>query len=145
MTASLVDHAAAFLALLRASADLTVYPETTGGVKLVPDGAAPPYVAVRIAADRPLGHSLIMASSRLRMRAYCYCVGSNDEAARIVSDLVAKAVLGVRVSVAGRECFPIRHETDHSREPVGDESTNTLVCTLTDVYRLDSVPGRTGS
>lgn len=141
---SLVDHADAFLALLRDVDELTVYPETSGTDKLVPAGAQPPYVAVRISADRTLGPSLVMRSSRLRTVAHAYCVGATPGAAREVSDLVAAAVLGIVPVVDGRVCFPIRHDIG-GREPEDDESIGTLVSTVFDVYRFDSLPGRTGS
>lgn len=141
---SLVDHADAFLALLRAVNELTVYPEVGGPDKFVPADAAPPFVAVRIMAERAPGTSMTMQSSRMRMLAYTYCVGANSQAAREVSDLVAATVLDVVPVVAGRVCFPIRHDVA-GREPLDDESIGTLVSTIVDVYRLESLPGHTGS
>jgi hypothetical protein len=137
------DHAAAVLALLRDSPDLTVYPAAGGGIETVPTGAAPPYVAVHFTAARPLGGRLDHRSTRIVVRIYAHCVGATDIAARHVSDLVANVLLDIRPVIDGRTCYPIRHES--SREPRDDESTGTLVATLTEVYRLESTPGVDGS
>jgi len=139
----LQDDADAVLALLRAIDGLTVYPAAGGGATVVPTGAQPPYVSVHLVADRPLGGRLTHRSSRMRTRIYCHCVGADDIAARAVSDLVAGALLDVRPDIAGRACAPIRSEP--GRDPRPDESTGESVVTITDVYRLESDPGSTGS
>lgn len=136
------DHANAFLALLRADSQLTVYPEVEpdpDSDEVVPAGALPPYVAVHIHMQRDVGPTLDMRSSRAVMRAYCHCVGGNDIAARAVAQRVAAAVLDVRPNVAGRNTFPIRH--DQSVPPRPDKTTGALIVDQTDVYRLESVPG----
>jgi hypothetical protein len=133
------DHVDAYLALLRAAADLTVYPAIEGGTKTVPSVASPPYVAAHFAAERPSGGRLDMRSTRMVVRGYLHCVGASDIAARVVSGKVAAVLLDVRPVIAGRSCAPIRHET--SREPRNDESTGALVATLTEVYRLETLPG----
>lgn len=142
MNTHLQDHADAVLALLRGDAQLTVYPVADGepgsGTGLVPAGATPPYVAVHITADRPLGETLDMRSSRMVVRAYCHCVGDNLTAARAVADRVATRLLDVKPAIAGRSCFPIRHDASQPVRP--DESTGRLVVDLVDVYRLESLP-----
>lgn len=141
---SLQDHADAVLDLLYAS-DLTVYPAETGGSTTVPDGAQPPFVSVHMAVDRPLGGRLTTRSTRLRMRIYAHCVGEDDIQARGVSDLVAEALLDKRPAIAGRSVFPIRHEGDRERPPREDESIGELTVTLTELYRIESLPGVDGS
>lgn len=140
---TLQTHATAVLALLRAQPNLTVYPPETGGLSTVPEGASPPYVSVHVASDRPSGEKLDLRSTRMRVRIYCHCVGANDIAARAVSDKVADALLDVSPVINGRNCFPIRHE--QSREPDPEEPIAHTTVTITEVYRLESVPGRDGS
>ena len=118
--ASLQDHADAALALLRIVPGLTVYPAEDGGPNVIPNGAIPPYVSVHLAADRPLGSRLTMRSTRMRVRIYCHCVGTDDISARAVSDMVADALLDVRPVIVGRSVYPIRNETGRDpREEIG--------------------------
>jgi len=140
---TLQEHADAVLALLRAQLGLTVYPAADGGPTVVPPGAQPPYVSVHMAADRPLGGRLDMRSTRFRMRIYTHAVGRDDIAARAVSDMVADALLDVKVVIGGRSVYPIRSEV--GRDPREDESTGVGVITITETYRLESDPGPTGS
>lgn len=139
------DEANVVLALLRANPLLTVYPAASLGSIVVPVGAARPYVGVRFAASRPSGGRLDHRSTRMSVRAYLYCVADTSESARGVADLVAQTLLDVRPDVAGRSCTPIRHELSRDAEPREDESTNTLLVTITEVYRFDSLPGADGS
>lgn len=132
-------HADAVLALLRAGSGLTVYPKATGGPTNVPNGAVPPYVSVHVAATRPTDGRMPMHSTRMYVRIYCHCTGTNDIGARAVSDHVARLILGVRPVVAGRVSYPIRHETEQPPRP--DESTDQLVTTLTEVYGWQTDPG----
>lgn len=140
-------HADAILGLLRADAGLTVYPVESGAAGsaegIVPQGATPPYVAVHLYLERPLGEgsggeALNGATTRAVMRAYCHCVGATDIAARAVSQRVATRLLDARPVVTGRKVFPIRY--DFGQPARNDESTGTLVSELTDVYRLESIP-----
>lgn len=140
-------HADAILALLRADALLTVYPVESGqpgsADGVVPDGAQPPYVAVHLYVERPLGdgstgEGLDGATARAVVRAYCHCVGANEIAARAVAQRVAAVLLDVRPAVTGRVVWPIRY--DSGQPARSEESTGTLVSELTDVYRLESVP-----
>jgi hypothetical protein len=139
----LQDHADAVLGLLYAS-DLTVYPSETGGAATVPNEAPPPFVSVHLAVYRPNGGRLTTRSTRMVARIYANCVGADDIQARGVSDLVAAALLDVRPTIAGRTCFPIRHETQQ-QPPREDESAGALLVTLTEIYRLESLPGVDGS
>jgi len=128
----------ALLALLRAR-PITVYPATGGGPSTVPVGATPPYVAVHFVTEHANGDRLDTKSTRTRTRAYAHCVGANDIAARAMADQVQTAWLDVVPSIAGRNCFPIRHET--SRDPYSTEPVALTTVTITAVYRLESVPG----
>lgn len=141
----LQEHAEAVLSLLRATPNLTTYPAVGGGVRIVPDGASPPYAAVRFAAARPSGERLDHRSTRMTVRIYVYCVGLTAESARIVSDLVAGALLDVRPDIPGRSVRPIRQEPGPGDQPREDQSTGALEVTITDVYRLDTLPGVDGS
>lgn len=140
----LQDHADAVLELLRADDDLTVYPDEGGGATTVPNGAEPPYASVHLAVYRPEGGRLTTRSTRMVARIYVHCVGGDDIAARAVSDIVAGKLLDVRPGIAGRTCFPIRHESQQ-QQPREDESAGDLTATLTEVYRLESLPGVDGS
>jgi hypothetical protein len=135
-------HADAVLALLRAVPDLTVYPaeEPEPGTELVPAGATPPYVAVRLRHGRGLDPSLAMVSTRFVLRIHCHCVGANDIAARAVAQLVSGALLDVEPVIAGRRSYPVRWE-DGAPEPINDERLSGRVVTLTDLYRLETLPG----
>jgi hypothetical protein len=141
---SLQVEADAVLALLYATS-LTIYPSEDGGAVTVPNGAAPPYVTVHFASERPLGGRLTTRSTRSRTRIYTHCVGADDIQARGVSDLVAGALLDVRPAIAGRTCFPIRHEGNREQPPREDESIGALLVTLTEIYRLETLPGVDGS
>jgi hypothetical protein len=143
-------HADAILDALRADADLIVYPVANGqpgsGTGVVPPGAEPPYVAVHITYSPALGPDPVAPtldgrSTRGVARAFCHCVGHDDIAARAVAQRVAAALLDVKLTIAGRTCFPARY--DSGTPPTPDESTGTAVISITDVYRLESVPGPT--
>lgn len=129
-------HADAILDRLRAA--LTTYPEP-GSPKTVPDDAEPPYVVVHLHREFGDPEGMDGATSRVAMRAYCHCVGADAVGARAVSQLVADALLDYVPTVEGRACFPIRHEQSIPARP--DETTGRLVVDLTEVYRLESVPG----
>lgn len=134
-------HADAYLGLLRANPNLTVYPEADGDEdgQRVPAGAVPPYVVVDVAIETPEGSTVTGLADRMTARAYCHCVGGNDVACRAVAQMVRGALLNVRPTVAGRTAGLIRH--DANRPPVPDESSGSLVVEQTDIYRVDTYPG----
>lgn len=142
---SLQDHADAVMARLYAADPLIVYPRAEGGSTTVPVGASPPYVSVHMVAIRVLNGRLNHRSTRLAMRIYCHCVGADDAQSRFVSDLVAGALLDVVLVIDGRVCYPIRNEVGRPDEPREDESIGSLRATITDTYRLESMPGRRSS
>lgn len=104
----------------------------------------PPYVVVYFAVSTPSGEmaidstSLDMDSDRVVLRAYCHSAGGNASAARIVAGRVRTALLDVTPTIAGRTCWPIRH--DEGQPAQRDESTGVLVLDQVDVYRLESLP-----
>jgi len=140
----LVPHADAVLTLLYADPDLTVFPAANGGPNVVPNGQLPPYVSVHFVAARPL-RRLSMRSVGFLLRAHIHCVGASDLAARLVSDLVASALIDARPNVPGRACSPIQMDSENQRPPAVDQSTGFTTVTITDVYRIYSEPGRDGS
>jgi hypothetical protein len=138
-------HAAALLALLAAvsSPDLTVYDGAVA--KPVPPALPPepPYVVVYFADADPSGTdapSLHLTGQPRRhvTDAYVHSVGANGEAARIVAARVRTALLGVRPTITGRTCYPIRRQD--GQPSTRDESTGRLVIDKIDVYRLSSIP-----
>ncbi|QDY06165.1 hypothetical protein FJK98_02465 [Micromonospora sp. HM134] len=135
------DHADAYLGLLRATANLTVYPLPDGqdAGRRVPAGVLPPYVVVDVAIETLAGSSLDGLSDRVVARAFCHCVGQNDIACRAVAQLVRAALLNARPVVPGRAVGLIRH--DANRPPTSDESSGKLVVEQTDIYRLETYPG----
>ena len=132
-------HANAWLGLLRATSNLTVYPPPDGAVQ-VPDGALPPYVSVYITTRFDLGPSLAMTSARAVSTLTAHCVGANAIAARAVAQKVSGALLDVVPTIAGRRCFPIRQDPVDA-PPRPDESTGPLVMDLISQYRLETLPG----
>lgn len=139
---SLDDHATAVLALLN-SADLTLFEETDGGPQLVPNAAVPPYVVVHFVPQRALGPTLEATSNRMVLRFITHSVGATEKAARILSDIVADAVLNVIPTVPGRNCAPIRQ--DVGQDPRIDETTGVTAVTITEAWRLESLPGEDAS
>lgn len=132
-------HAAALLALLDADNTPPALVVLDGHV---PAGQQPPYVLVYLRGVSPEdaeSRSMAGPSERFVLTATCHSVGATAMAARVVAQRVRAALLDVRPTVAGRSCFPIRHE--ESVEPQRDETTGVLLMDQVDVYRLESVPG----
>lgn len=132
------DHADEALALLRlapGSPALAVYPDEDG---VVPDGLVPPYVRVYVAVDRTAGTDLGGDSDVAACRIYAHSIGANDVAARAVAQRVAEALLDVTPIVAGRACWPIRHEA--GLPPRREEESGPTVVDQVDTYVFASVP-----
>lgn len=141
------DHANAMLTLLRAR-PITVYPPTTGGPSTVPVGASPPYVSVHFVTEHVDGDHLNTKSTRSRTRAFAYCVGANDIAARAMAAQVRQAWLDVRPEIAGRSVYPIRHEQTRdllAQDTQPTEPVAQTTVTITSIYRLEDLPGRQAS
>lgn len=139
---SFVDHAEAVLELLDAI-PLPIYEVRDGGQQTIPNAAEPPYVAVHMVPQRALGPTLEAGSTRMVMRIITHSVGANELAARFVSDQVAEALLGIRPNIAGRNPAPIRQ--DVGQDPRDDETTGVSVVTITESWRLETLPGVPGS
>lgn len=132
-------HAVAIRALLDAHPHLTVYPfDDAPAGRIVPDGTDPPYVAAYFHRHFQADGQLPIRSREWVTRAVIHSVGGTSTGADIVAGNVAEALLDVRPTVAGRKCWPIRHE--QSIPPQPDESTGRLVMDLVDVYVLRSIP-----
>lgn len=137
--ADLLDrlHIDAFLDRLRADVAapaLVVYPNAEG---FVPTNPPPPYVRAYFTIERPIdagGNSLAGISATWTTRAYIHSVGTNEYAATAYAMRVRVALLDFRPTIAGRVCWPIRHE---AAQPVQrDEATGTPVFDKSDVYVL---------
>jgi hypothetical protein len=131
------EHAQAVLALLGAvtSPALTVY---DGKVPSGIDPKATPYVLVYFAGGRP-DLTFDGVTITYQLRATCHCVGGSAQAARMVADRVATALIDVTPTVTGRACWPIRWED--GLPPQRDETTGSLVFDQIDTYGFLSVPG----
>ena len=131
-------HAQAFLNLLAAapgSPALVVYDGA------VPSPApVPPYVVAYFTITTPDEPSVGIEDvpNWVDATAYLHCVGGNAAAARAVSGRVRPVLLGVKPTVAGRDCARIRHID--SQPPQRDETTGRLVFDLVDVYQFRSLP-----
>ena len=136
---SIQAHADAILARLRATPDLTTYPEPDSPHQ-VPPGAVPPYVSVYITTRYDLGPTLDMRSSRAVTTVTAHCVGGNAIAARAVAQMVSGALLDWVPTIPGRRCFPVRQDPVDA-PPRPDESTGALVMDLVAQYRLETLPG----
>jgi len=131
-------HAAAILAILNAVDDVPALVVYDGAV---PQLTAPPYVVVYFADADPLESTSTHLTHEARRHitdAYCHCVGTNGQAARMVADRVRTALLNVTPTVSGRACFPIRRTDGQPAQR--DETTGRLVMDKVDVYRLSSIP-----
>lgn len=138
------EDATAMLELLYAQDDITTYPAEGGGPTTVPTGATPPYRSVHFVTEHtPVGERLASLSSRSITRAFVHHVGANDIAARALLRRTRQAWLDVKPAIAGRSCYPIRHE--QTREPQPTEPVAQTTVTITAVYRLESQPGADGS
>jgi len=134
--ADLLDkqHADAGLGLLRADAQLTVYPDPEG---LTPFDPEPPYVRAYVTIERPAdaaGNSLAGLSQQWVTRWILHCVGLNEYAALAVAMRARAALLDQRPTIAGRNCGMIREE--QYVPPVKDDSTGRQVFDAVCVYRM---------
>lgn len=127
-------HVVALLALLNATTIPAVY-----------DEEVPPPETAEEAYVRPYFHFLATETDVLtwdsgdaEVRMYAHCVAATAMGARIIASLVRDAVLDVVPTIAGRTCWPIRHE--QSVPPTRDETTGRMVMDQVDVYVLRSTP-----
>lgn len=138
------EHADAVLALLRAAPGTTALTVYDGAVPEDPAtgrSKPPPYALVYFAdsdPEEPDSRPLSGRPARYVLRAYVHSVGLTASAARSVGERVRAALLNVRPTVAGRQCWPIRRED--GQPPQRDDSTGSAVMDRVDVYRLESEP-----
>jgi hypothetical protein len=139
--AILLDHTRAVLGLLNAAPGSSPLKVQNGQVGTT---VAPPYVLVYfslrtpVGADIPQDVSLEAYSDVIICSAYCHSVGADIDAALSVGGRVRGALLGQIPAVTGRQCYPIQHDDG---APVNrDETTNTAVFDLVDVYSFKSIP-----
>lgn len=97
----IAEHSAPILAVLGA---LPV-PFSDGKVAV---GTVPPYVAGYVSVSTPEAVGMEDAADRVTCTAITHSVGGNAEACRTVGDLVVTALLGLRPTVAGRDCGRVR-------------------------------------
>jgi hypothetical protein len=141
------DHFDAFRTLLAAAPggppSLTVYDGK------VDDGATTPYVLVYFSIATPDGLtapdavSLHADSDVIDARAIVHCVGGDPQAqraARAVAGRVRAAVLNQRLTIAGRDCAPIRW-IDGQPPQRNEDVPGSTVFDQVDVYGWRSVPG----
>ncbi len=144
------DLHAAFKALLEAASGspaLTVYDGE------VPDDPAPAFALIYFYIETPDGLRapdavpLTMDSDVIDAWAYVHSVGSVDQSvtqlaaqsARAVAGRVRLAVLNKRLTVTGRDCQPIRHDSGQPPQR-SEEIPGRAVIDQVDVYRWRSVP-----
>lgn len=131
------EHAAAVLAILNAA--VTSPRKVFDG--FVPTGTDPrvtPYVVIYFDSSDP-EFDFRGQPQTFELTATCHSVGGNAQATRQVADMVRSALLGVRPTISGRDCYPIRR--DPGAPPQRDESTGTLTMDGLDVFILRSEPG----
>jgi hypothetical protein len=137
------DHVAVFLTAL--TADDTGLLTTSDGE--VPQGTSPPYRVVYATVTTPEAHSMEDAADAVVCTAIVHNVGVNADAARVIADRTAAALIGLRPTISGRDCGRIRliDSVPGSRDSRGDvsrdESTLVTVIDHIDVYRFTSLPG----
>lgn len=122
------------MALLRATAGLTVYPDANG---VTPNAPTPPYVRVYANVERTPaqpGNPLSGESSTAMVRWYCTCVGGNEIAVRAVAALVRASLLDINPGIPGFSAGTIRQET--SNPPRLDTDAGYQILYQTDVYYL---------
>jgi hypothetical protein len=133
------EHFQAFFALLEADATLNPYDGE------VPANPAARYSLVYFYVETPDGLQAPDAvnitgdSDVIDAWAYVHSVGVTPASARIQSGRVRAAVLNQRLTLAGRECFPIRWR--EGQPPQRDEDVpGDPVFDQVDVYSWRSLP-----
>lgn len=127
------EHADAFLALLTADPNLTVFDGN------VPDNTDPGYVVVWISVDNEESVSLADEQGKPNIRVTTHSVADTGTGARIIADRVRSAVHNKRLTIAGRNCWKVRH--DYGIPPQPDQSTGRAVIDAVDVWTFASVTG----
>jgi hypothetical protein len=92
---------------------------------------APNYVVSYTDTGRPGAHVLSARSTSRGWRVATLYVGSTYANALRVAELTEGALLGVRLTIAGRECTPVKKESSRPVEPDPDDAS---VFSGTDVW-----------
>jgi hypothetical protein len=138
------DLADAFLILARSAVGSPSLQVLDG---FVPDGTIAPYALVYFSIETPDGQvaadavPLTFDSDVIDAWAYVHSVGEEPEAARAaraVAGRVRAAVLNQTLTVANRQCFPIRWR--EGQPPQRYEQTGPVVMDQVDVYTFRSLP-----
>lgn len=140
--ADLLDkqHIDAGMALLRADAGLTVYPDEEGFTPK-PGDLPDHYVRVYATISRPReadGNALTGLATTWITRWYTHSVGPNEASSTAVAMRVNRALLNQRPVIAGRSCGLIGQEAENP--PGLDESTGRAVFDTVVVYDLMTTP-----
>ena len=129
------DHVAPILVAL--TADDTGALHTEDGA--VPTGTEPPYRVVYTSVSTPEAIGMEDVVDRVTCTAIVHNVGGSAEAARVIADRTAAALIGLRPTVAGRDCARVRLVDAQPQRR--DESAIAVTITQTDVYQYTSLPG----
>jgi hypothetical protein len=128
------EHIAALLALIQA-AGVTVYDGA------VPDRPTLPYAVLYADLGTHTAQSLANDPDWTDLRFQVTSVGVLPASARIVAEKSLGALLGVRPTVPGRRCGPIRHD---SSQPIQrDDDQQPPLFYATDQFTVSSVPAST--
>lgn len=140
------DHVAVFLTAL--TDDDTGLLTTSDGA--VPQGTSPPYRVVYASVTTPEAHGMEDAADAVVCTAIVHNVGVNADAARMIADRTAAALIGMRPVIVGRDCSRVRlidsvptsgGSPGSGGDVSRDESTLVTVIDMVDVYRFTSLPG----
>jgi hypothetical protein len=110
----------------------------------VPKGQQLGYVLVYFRLVTPSGEQELdkvgfeNTSDVINTTAYCHSVSGSPDSALFLADRVRAQLLGAIPTIAGRVCFPIRH--DDSVPADRDETTGPDVFDQIDVYSFASMP-----
>ena len=129
------DHVAPILAALQA--DDTGSLHTVDGS--VPVGTEVPYRVVYTSVTAPEAIGMEAASDRITCTAIVHNVAGSAAAARVIADRTAAVLIGLRPTVAGRDCARVRLVDAQPQRR--DESAIAVTITQTDVYQYTSLPG----
>lgn len=112
---------------------------------VVPKEQALPYLVVHIRLWTPSSElepdkvGFENTSDLINVVAYCHSVGGNVDAALAIAGKVRAQLLGWIPTIAGRVCFPVRHDDSTPADP--DETTGVTYVDQIDMYGFTSMPG----
>lgn len=110
----------------------------------VTDGVTPPYVVCYFSMRTPRGEdipqdvSLDRQSDVIITTGYFHSIGGDQDASISVAGRVRRALLAVEPVIAGRVCYPIKHDDNVPTDR--DESDAGTAYDTVDVYSFKSLP-----